>query len=267
MSETEKVADGDVRVERHGHVAHVILDRPAKLNAMTTAMDHRMNELVHELNNDDEIRAVLLYGAGDRAFCAGSDITDLDGYGTNWQYRNRFTARLDYARAVWLMRKPVVAAVHGWCIGGGLEMACASDVRVASPDARFGAGEIRWGWHGGSGQTQLLTRAIGPGHASQLLLTGEPMNADTALRVGLVQELHPFDQLLEAAARIAGSIAEKGPVAAQMTKHMVRVAQSTSLEMGLLYENDSFAYCMTTEDAAEGRKAFAEKRSPVFRGR
>jgi enoyl-CoA hydratase/carnithine racemase len=267
MTHVEVTLDGDVRMERHGHVAHLVLDRPAKLNAMTTAMDRRMNDLVHELNNDDDIRAVLLYGAGDRAFCAGSDITDLDEYGTNWQYRNRFSARLDYARAVWLLRKPVVAAIQGWCIGGGLEMACASDVRVASPDARFGAGEINWGWHGGSGQTQLLTRAIGPGHASQLLLTGEPMDAETAARVGLVQELHPRGVLLDAAAAIAESISAKGPVAIQMTKHMIRMAQSTSLEVGLLYENDSFAYCMTTEDAAEGRRAFSEKRPPVFRGR
>lgn len=267
MSESQTPVAGAVRVERHGHIAHLVLDRPAKLNAMTTAMDRQMNDLVHELNNDDDVRSVLLYGAGDRAFCAGSDITDLDEYGTNWQYRNRFRARLDYARAVWLIQKPVVAAIHGWCIGGGLEMACASDIRIATPDARFSAGEIRWGWHGGSGQTQLLTRAIGPGHASQLLLTGEPMNADVALRCGLVQELHPREELLEAAEAVARSIAEKAPIATQMTKHMVRMAQSTSLEVGLLYENDSFAYCMGTQDAAEGRKAFAENRPPTFRGR
>jgi enoyl-CoA hydratase len=258
---------GQVRLEKHGAVAHIILDRPSKINAMTHDMDREMNGLVFEINNDNEIRAVLLYGAGEKGFCAGSDITDLDGYGNNWEYRNRFDARLDYARAVWLIRKPVVAAIHGWCIGGGLEMACASDIRIAATNAKFGAGEIRHGWHGGSGQTQLLTHAIGPGNAAKFLLIGEPIDAETSLRMGLIQEIVEPESLLESANSVAESIAEKAPIAAQMTKHMIRMAQSVPLEVGLLYENDSFAYCMNTEDAAEGRRAFAEKRRPEFKGR
>lgn len=260
-------AAGRVRLERHGAIGHLILDRPAKINAMTGEMDRQMNELVFDINNDDGILAVLLYGAGERGFCAGSDITDLDEYGDNWRYRNRFDARMDYARAVWLIRKPVVAAVHGWCIGGGLEMACASDIRIATPNARFGAGEIRHGWHGGSGQTQLLTHMIGPGNAARFLLLGEPIDAETSLRMGLVQDIVEPDVLLSTGSALAESIAEKAPIAAQMTKHMIRMAQSVPLEVGLLYENDSFAYCMNTEDAAEGRRAFAEKRQPQFRGR
>lgn len=258
---------GHVRLERHGAVAHIILDRPRKINAMSVVMDREMNELVYEVNNDEEIRSVVLYGAGEKGFCAGSDITDLGEYGTNWQYRNRFDARLDYARAVWLMRKPIVSAVHGWCIGGGLEMALSSDLRIATPDAQFGAGEIRHGWHGGSGQTQLLTQAIGPGNAAQFLLIGEFLDAETALRMGLIQKIVEPGDLLAEAERMAVSIAEKAPIAAQMTKHMIRMAQSVPLAVGLLYENDSFAYCMTTEDAAEGQRAFGEKRAPVFRGR
>ena len=258
---------GQVRLEKHGAVAHIVLDRPKKINAMSTVMDHQMNDLVFEINNDDDIRSVLLYGAGEKGFCAGSDITDLDGYGDNWQYRNRFDARLDYARAVFLIRKPVVSAIHGWCIGGGLEMACASDIRIAAPNARFGAGEIRHGWHGGSGQTQLLTHAIGPGNAAQFLLIGEPIDAVTSLRMGLIQKIVAPEVLLDEGQSIAQSIADKAPIAAQMTKHMIRMAQSVPLAVGLLYENDSFAYCMSTEDAAEGRRAFAEKRRPEFKGR
>jgi enoyl-CoA hydratase len=261
------ITSGRVRLENHGAVAHLILDRPSKINAMTLTMDRQMNELTFDINNDNEIRAVLLYGLGEKGFCAGSDITDLDGYGNNWQYRNRFDARLDYARAVWLIRKPVVAAIHGWCIGGGLEMACASDIRIAATNAKFGAGEIRHGWHGGSGQTQLLTHAIGPGNAAKFLLIGEPIDAETSLRMGLIQEIVEPQDLLASAQSIAESIAEKAPIAAQMTKHMIRMAQSVPLEVGLLYENDSFAYCMNTEDAAEGRRAFAEKRRPEFKGR
>src|SRR6202171_4887619 len=126
-------SDGQVRLEKDGHVGVITIDRPAKLHAGTVAMDREMNAITYEVNNDDAIRAVLLTGAGERAFSAGSDITDLDGYGSNWQYRNRFDAGPDYAHAVWRMRKPVVVAINGYAIGGGLEMAGASDIRLGAP--------------------------------------------------------------------------------------------------------------------------------------
>jgi len=258
---------GSVDLEVHGHVAHIILNRPEKINAMSHVMDAEMNSHVDRINNDQDIRSVLLYGKGEKGFCAGSDITELDQYGTNWEYRNRFSLHMDYARALWLMRKPIVAALHGWVVGGGLEMACSSDIRIAAPNTKFLAGEIRWGWHGGSGQTQLLTHTIGSGNASLFLLHGEPVDAQTSLRMGLVQEIVDEEKVMDRAIHIAESIATKAPIAAQMTKHMVRMAQSTPLEIGLLYENDSFAYLMRTEDAAEGQKAFAEKRPPNFKGR
>lgn len=259
-------ASGEVRLETEGAVATVIIDRPAKLNTMTVAMDQQMNDLVFKINNDDGIRAVVLTGAGDRAFCAGSDVTDLDGYGSNWQYRNRFDARRDYAHAVYRIRKPVIAAVHGYAIGGGLEMTCASDIRLCTPEASFGAGEIRWGWHGGSGATQFLTRAVGPGHALRLLLTGDRIDGTEAHRIGLVQELLPAGQLPGRARELAATIASRPPIAVQSAKNLVRVAQSASIDVGLAYENDMFSYCMLTADAAEGRRAFAEKRDPAFRG-
>jgi enoyl-CoA hydratase/carnithine racemase len=261
------VEGGGIVVTKDEHVATITIDREAKLNAMTVAMDRRMNELVYELNQDYDVRAVVLTGTGSRAFCVGSDINDLDEYGSNWEYRNRFDARKDYARAIWLLRVPVIAAIRGYCIGGGLEMACASDIRVASPSSSFGAGEIRWGWHGGSGATQLLTRAVGPGQASRMLLTGERIPADEALRVGLVQELRPDEEVLPAAQALASSIAALAPVAIQRTKYMIRMVDNVPLDVGLLVENDSFAYCMLTDDAAEGRAAFAERRAPQFKGR
>lgn len=258
---------GTIDYEKRDHVGYLVLNRPEKLNAMTIAMDHRMNDLVFEINNDPDVRSVVLSGAGDRAFCAGSDITELDEYGDNWSYRNRFDNRTDYARAVWLLRKPAVAAVDGYCIGGGLEMASACDIRLATPSSSFGAGEIRWGWHGGSGQTQLLTHLVGPGYAAQLLLTGDRIDGIEAHRIGLVQQLHSSDEVLSAAAALATTIAARSPIATQRTKYMVRVAQNVGIDAALLVENDSFAYLMKTEDAAEGRAAFAAKRDPVFRGR
>jgi len=261
------VGSDEILVERSGYVLTVTLNRPDKLNAMTVAMDRVMNELVYEVNNDDQVRAVILAGAGGRSFSAGSDITDLHEYGSNWEYRNRFDKREDYARAVYLIRKPVVAAIDGYCIGGGLEMASASDLRLATARSSFGAGEIRWGWHGGSGQTQLLTHLVGPGNASKLLLTGERIDGIEAHRWGLVQELLEPAELMTRARELAEKMAGLSPIAVQRTKYMVRVAQNVGLDAGLLVENDSFAYCMTTEDAVEGQQAFAEKRAPRFKGR
>jgi enoyl-CoA hydratase/carnithine racemase len=146
-------------------------------------------------------------------------------------------------------------------------MACASDVRVATTTSSFGAGEIRWGWHGGSGATQLLTHAVGPGHASRLLLTGDRIDAGEAYRIGLVQQLVEVAELLPVALDLATRIASLSPIAVQRTKHMVRIAQNVPLDVGLLVENDSFSYCMMTEDAEEGRRAFGENRPPRFVGR
>ncbi len=255
-----------ILVDNNGHVTIVTLNRPDKLNAMTVDMDRQLNELVFTLNNDDNVRAVVLTGAGGRAFSAGSDINDLDGYGTHWQYRNRFDARRDYARSIWLLRKPVIAAIDGYCIGGGLEMACASDVRFATPRSSFAAGEIRWGWHGGSGATQLLAHLIGPGAASEMLLTGDRISAEQALAWGLVQHLVEPEDLMARALELATTIASRSPIATQRTKYMVRVAQNVPLDVALHVENDSFSYLMMTNDAAEGRAAFAEKREPRFTG-
>lgn len=250
-----------------GNVLEIALNRPDKLNAMTVAMDDTINDAAYEINNDNDVRAVVLTGRGGRSFSAGSDITDLDSYGDHWSYRNRFDARKDYARAIWIVRKPIVAAIDGYCIGGGLEMACASDIRVATAGSSFGAGEIIWGWHGGSGQTQLLTHLVGPGWASRLLLTGERISGEEAHRIGLVQHLAIPDDVVREAHDIATRIASLSPIAVQRTKGMVRVAQNVPLETGLLIENDSFSACMATEDAFEGQRAFAEKRQPIFKGK
>jgi enoyl-CoA hydratase len=258
--------DGSIRLERDREIAILTIDRPSKLNAITVAMDHEMNAAAREVNLDHDIRAVVLTGAGERAFSVGSDIGDLAGYGDNWEYRNRFDRGEDYVYAVWRIRKPVVAAIGGYAIGGGLELACASDIRLAAPESSFGAGEIRWGWHGGSGATQFLTRAIGPGHALRLLLTGDRIDGTEAYRIGLVQELHPREALMQRALDLARTIASRAPIAVQSAKNRVRIAQSSSIEVGLAYENDMFAYCMRTNDAMEGRLAFAEKRQPVFLG-
>jgi enoyl-CoA hydratase/carnithine racemase len=181
------MADGhdDLLFDISGHVATITLNRPAKLNTMTPEMGHELARISERINADATVRVVVLQGQGERAFSAGSDIKVLDGYGSNWELRNR----VDYAREIWRIRKPVVAKIRGYCIGGGLELALMSDVRFADGTAQFGAGEIKLGWLGGAGNTQLLPRVIGPGKALQLLLTGQLIKADEAYRFGLVQEL------------------------------------------------------------------------------
>lgn len=246
-----------------GSVLTITLARPTKLNTITPAMGRALTELVPVINDDDDIRVVVLRGEGKRAFSAGSDIGVLHQYGTNWQLRNR----LDYARAIWAIRKPVIAAIRGYCIGGGLEMALMSDVRIADHSASFGAGEIKLGWHGGAGNTQLLPRVVASGTAAYMLLTGELIDAEHAHRAGLVDLLTDAGDLEAVVADIASKIAANAPIATQLTKHLIRIAQSSSLEVGLAYENDMFAYCFTTDDSREGRNAFLAKRPPNFTGR
>lgn len=253
---------GELGFWRDDAVATIELRRPEKLNTVTPDMGKALIRLAGEINDDDRIRVVVLQGVGERAFSAGSDISVLDDYGSNWQLRNR----TDYARAVWAIRKPVIAKIRGYCIGGGLEMALMSDIRLADDTASFAAGEIKLGWHGGAGNTQLLPRVVGSGQAARMLFTGSRIKAATACQVGLVEEIVAPSELDTVVSDLAQEIAANAPIAVQMAKHLVRMAQSTSLEVGLAYENDTFAYCFTTRDSDEGRRAFAEKRPPEFRG-
>lgn len=257
------MTDEAIHWEVTGGIARIVIDRPAKLNTITPAMGQELTRLVQRVNGDDAIRVVILSGTGERAFSAGSDVSVLDDYGTNWQLRNR----VDYARAIWAMRKPVISKIRGYCIGGGLEMALMSDLRYCDDSAQFGAGEIKLGWHGGAGNTQLLPRVAGPGIALEMLLTGDLISAQEALRVGLVQRIYSSTDLDAEVEGIADRVSRSAPIAAELAKHLVRISQSTSLDVGLAYENDTFTYCFTTEDSQEGRQAFAEKRPPHFRGR
>jgi enoyl-CoA hydratase len=249
--------------EVFGPIATVTLNRPEKLNTMTPAMGKALMEVVNYVNNTESIRVVILTGTGEKAFSAGSDIKVLDDYGSNWQLRNR----VDYARNIWKIRKPVIAKIRGYCIGGGLEMAVMSDIRYCTDTAKFGAGEIKLGWHGGAGNTQLLPRLMSIGRALEMLLTGDIISAIEAERSGLVDRIFNEDELDEKVADLAGRIADNAPIAAQLAKHMVRMSMSTAIDIGLAYENDTFAYCFTTEDSQEGRAAFAEKRLPHFQGK
>lgn len=258
-----ELSSDDLLYAATGPIARITLRRPAKLNTVTAAMGRQLFAIAGEVNADDAIRVVIITGTGERAFSAGSDVKVLDDYGTNWQLRNR----PDYCHAIWSIRKPVIASIRGYCIGGGLEIALSSDIRVASETARFGAGEIKLGWHGGAGNTQLLPRLVGYGKAMEMVLSGDLVEAAEARQDGLIQQVVPDDRLEATVDGLAGRIAANAPIALQLAKHLIRMSESTAVDVGLKWENDLFTYCFTTEDAAEGRRAFTEKRPPHFAGR
>ncbi|GAB2909765.1 enoyl-CoA hydratase/isomerase family protein [Nonomuraea fastidiosa] len=253
----------DVLLDVDGPVAVVTLNRPAKLNAVTPDMAAALRACLARVDADPEIRAAVLTGAGERAFCVGSDIRELDAYDTPWEFRNRD----DYGDAVRALRKPIIAAVNGYAYGGGLELALACDIRLAAETATFAAPEIKLGWIGGSGQSALLAHAVGPSNAATMLLTGDPIDAVRALQWGLVTAVHPPGELAAAAKELAATIAKRAPIAAQTAKSNLRAAYSMPLDQAIRYERDLQTVCFATADAAEGRAAFAARREPVFEGR
>ncbi|RSY76374.1 enoyl-CoA hydratase/isomerase family protein [Sphingomonas koreensis] len=245
------------------HVATITLNRPAKLNALTPEMAAALIASVSECNSSDAVRCVVITGAGEKAFSAGSDITTLDGYATPWDFRNRD----DYCDALRACRKPVVAAINGYALGGGLETAMAADIRIASTNARFAAPEIKLGWIGGGGMAAGLTYSMGASNAALMLFTGDMIDAEKALAWGLVSEVAAPDALLARAQEIARTIASRAPIAAETAKLNLRAAHTMPWEKAIEYERDLQAICFATDDAKEGRAAFAEKRAPVFRRR
>jgi enoyl-CoA hydratase/carnithine racemase len=250
-------------VDREGMVGIITINRPEKLNSMTPEMAAALVAAVNAFNGDDGIRCVILTGAGERAFCAGSDIRTLDDYATPWDFRNR----PDYCDALRALLKPSIAAVNGYAFGGGLETAMTCDIRIASHNASFAAPEIKLGWIGGGGMAVNLAHAIGPSNAALMIMTGDPIDATTAERWGLVSRVVPQTELLAEAKAIAQAIATRAPIAAETAKLNLRAAWDRSIEDAIAYERDLQAICFATEDAREGRAAFKEKRSPVFKRR
>jgi enoyl-CoA hydratase len=252
-----------VLFEVDGPVATLTLNRPAKLNAITSAMTALLEEAVRRCNVSDDIRCVILTGAGERAFCVGSDVRALDEYDSAWQFRNR----RDYCDVLRDLRKPSLCAVNGYAYGGGLEAALCCDIRIADAQAQFAAPEIKLGWIGGGGMSAQLSHSIGASNAALMILTGDPIQAPQALAWGLISEVWPASDLQLRAKSLANTIASRAPIAAETARLNLRAARSMTLDQAMEYERDLQAICFATEDALEGRRAFAEKRAPRFRRR
>lgn len=241
-------------------IGRIVLDRPDKMNAITPAMTEELQRVCKEIDDNGAVRVATIMGAGEKAFSAGSDLNILADLTDVMAFRDR----VEYAALVRNIRKPVIAGLKGWVLGGGMEIAIAADIRVAGRSARIGGPEVTRGWIGGGGASQMLPRLVGVGHAMKMLLTGEPVDAETALRIGLVEELVEDAEVAPRVAALAAKIASLSPVATQAVKAGIRAALSMSLEQGLRYENELHTICMSDNARHEGIKAFQQKRDAKF---
>jgi len=252
-----------ILVDRDGPLGIVTLNRPRQLNALNWDLVGELGQALEAFDRDDAIRCIIITGAGDRAFAAGADIkemaeatpvTMLTGAFEGWERIRR-------------IHKPLIAAVNGYALGGGCELAMHCDIIVASETAQFGQPEINIGVIPGAGGTQRLTRAIGKYLAMEMVLTGRNFSAAELHRAGLVNRVVPAGELMSAAKEIGMKIAAKGPIAVRLAKESVNAALETPLEEGLSIERRNFCLLFSTEDQKEGMRAFVEKRPPEFKGR
>jgi enoyl-CoA hydratase len=254
-----------ILLERDGAVTVVTINRPDKRNALNAAVRREIVEVLDRLRDDDEVRVVVFTGAGDKAFVAGADIGEFADR-TPLEQRTAMTGRRVFDEIA-AFPKPTIAMINGFALGGGCELALACDLRVAADSARLGQPEINLGIIPGGGGTQRLPRVVGTGQAMRLILSGEIIGAAEALRIGLVDLVHPQAELREQTLRLAATIASKSPVALRMAKSAVRAAADMPLAAGLAYETELFVTCFASEDKREGVAAFLEKRPPSFHGR
>lgn len=247
-----------------GRVALLTFNRPDKMNALNLEVRRALFAALAELREDDDVRVVVLTGAGEKAFIAGADIGEFEGMAPVEQYRamqqgNIYSAMEEFP-------KPIIAMINGYCLGGGCELSMACDIRVASSRAMLGQPEINLGIIPGGGGTQRLPRLVGEGHAMRLIMTGELISASEAERIGLVEKVFEPEDLREATLEMARTIASRSPIALQAAKESILVARRMPLDEGLKFERAWFGLLFSTEDKNEGVAAFLSKRPAEFKG-
>ncbi len=250
--------------EKQGAVAVLTINREKQLNSINAQTSRDMQRAWEDFRDDPDLRVAILTGIGEKAFSTGMDLV-ATSQGEN-QFEGTpapfggFTKRMP-------IFKPIIAAINGYCLAGGLELALAADIRICTPDARFGLPEVRWAIMPGAGGTQRLPRAIPQAWANYMVLTGEQIDATTASAIGLVSHVVPREELMDRAHHIANVICERGPLAVRTAKEAILRGQDMPLEHGLAYEDVLLGRLMATQDAKEGPLAFAEKRKPQYHGR
>lgn len=251
-------------VDAHG-IATITLNRPDSLNALNRQLVGELGKAMRGAKNDPAVRGVVVTGAGEKAFAAGADISEFAGMEPLEAHRFALRGQAVF-NSIETMPKPVVAAVNGFALGGGCELAMACHLRVASDSAQFGQPEVQLGLIAGFGGTQRLPRLVGHGIATELLLTGDRITADRAERIGLVNKVVASGDLMDAARGFVTTIASKAPVAVAMSLQALRAAD-LPLAQGLAHEAALFGQCVATEDFAEGVGAFLNRQTPEFQGR
>ena len=262
MAETQAVV-----VECREGVGHITLNRPDSINAINDDIRHNLPRALESLDKDASVSAIVIHGAGERGFCAGADIKEFKADESLVEKRNRMV-RSAWIEAFDRVAKPVIAAIHGVCYGGGFEIALACDIRIACEGAKFSLPETGLGLIPGAGGTQRLPRLIGLGRALDMMLLGERIDAQEALRLGVVTRLAPTQAvLLEQAHELGKRIAARPPMATAYCKEAARKGIEMDLQSGLNLEKDLFVLLHTTQDRLEAAAAFKEKRTPVFTGK
>ena len=252
-----------------GPLLEVTIDRPEAMNALDAVANAELGRIWRRFNGDSALQVAILTGAGDKAFSAGADLkTLIPSYRegalgrqeVDWHFGGGLARGLE-------IEKPIIAAINGHCLAGGLEMALACDIRLCSPNATFGLAEVKWAIIPGAGGTQRLPRAVPLSMAMEMILSGDPINAAEALRIGLVNRVLHVGELMPAARELAQRIAARGPLAVRAAKRAVLEGLAQGLAAGMAVEDALFRQVAASEDAKEGPRAFAEKRVPVYRGR
>lgn len=255
---------GTLTFEATDRIAFVTINRPEKLNALNAIAKAELRQVFEKIKSDPSIDAVVLTGSGEKAFVAGTDIAEL--VELNQETGKAFAANGQAVfNLVENLGKPVIAAVNGYALGGGCELALACHIRIASENAKFGQPEVNLAVIPGYGGTQRLARLVGKGRALEMILTGEQVDAMEALRIGLVNKVVPQAELLPVCRALAQKILSKGQIAVRMALKAVQMTQETTLTDGQELEASLFGVCCGTDDFREGTKAFLEKRKPVFR--
>ncbi len=256
------MAQSSILVSRQSGYAVIQFNRPEVLNALNMLLMSELVEILEALDKEDDVRAIIITG-NDKAFAAGADITEMaDASSVEMLVRDQF-ARWDRIRKI---KKPIIAAVSGFALGGGCELAMMCDLIIASETAKFGQPEINIGVMPGAGGTQRLTRAVGKAKAMEMVLTGNMISADEALKWGLVNKVVPVELFLEEAKALASVIATKPPLAVRLAKEAVLKSFDTTMEGGLEFERKNFYLLFASEDQKEGMKAFSQKRKPEWKG-
>lgn len=256
----------NILFEKTGGIGFITINRPQVLNALNKETMVELKEVVRVIGNDSDIKVVIVTGNGQKSFVAGADISEMQGMsaleGREWgKYSQEVFNEIEN------LSQPVIAAVNGYALGGGCELAMSCDIRIAAENAKFGQPEVLLGVIPGFAGTQRLPRLVGKGRAKELLFTGKQIDAAEACRIGLVNSIVPLDQLIDTATAMAALIMERGPVAVKLCKAAVNEGLDMDFESGQAYERELFGLCFATDDQKEGMRAFVEKRKPAFIGK